>query len=230
MQYTILAADDEIELLDVLEMYMNQEDFLLIKAVNGIDALKLFEENEVHILLLDIMMPEMDGFSVLRKIRENSTIPAIMISARNADHDKILGLELGADDHISKPYNPLEVIARVKAQLRRMYAYTTSEDMNKGDILYKNLLINVSEGTFSKDGTEIQLTSTEFRLLTKFMQNPGKVFTRRQLYEFVWEDSFYGDDNTVAVHISNLRNKIEEDPKNPVLIKTIIGLGYKIEK
>ena len=176
------------------------------------------------------MMPDLDGFSVLRKIRETSTIPTIMISARDADYDKILGLELGADDYISKPYNPLEVIARVKAQLRRVYAYTTAEDINKEDILYhKNLAINISEGTFSKDGCKIQLTSTEFKLLTKFMQNPGKVYTRRQLYEFVWEDSFYGDDNTVAVHISNLRYKIEENPKNPVLIKTIIGLGYKME-
>ena len=231
MQYTILAADDEIEILDALELYMLQDDFRLIKASDGREALTLFEENEVHMLLLDIMMPELDGFSVLRKIRETSTIPAIMISARDADYDKILGLELGADDYIAKPYNPLEVMARVKAQLRRRYAYAVPEETDKRDVLtHKNLVLNIAEGTFTKDGNEIKLTSTEFKLLWQFMQNPGRVYTRRQLYEFVWEDAFYGDDNTVAVHISNLRNKLEDDPKKPLFFKTIKGLGYKMEK
>ena len=231
MQYTILAADDETEILDVLELYMIKEGFSFIKASDGLQALDLFSKRDVHIVLLDIMMPGLDGFSVLRKIRETSTIPAIMLSARDADYDKILGLELGADDYISKPYNPLEVIARIKAQLRRQYAYTPSESQNSAEILYhKNLTLNLAEGTFKKDHLEIQLTSTEFRILRLFMEKPGRIYTRRQIYEFIWDDSFYGDDNTVAVHISNLRNKIETDPKRPNPLKTIKGLGYKLEK
>lgn len=229
MEYTILAADDETEILDALELYMNKDGFQLIKASTGLEALDFFYKNEVHLVLLDIMMPGLDGFSVLRKIREKSTVPAIMISARHADYDKILGLELGADDYISKPFNPLEVIARVKAQLRRRYAYLPPLTPEKNEtITHKNLSMNLSEGVFLKGGKEISLTSTEMKMLKLFMDNPGRVFTRRQIYEHVWEDSFAGGDNTVLVHISNLRNKLDDADRPSSYIKTIKGLGYKI--
>ena len=231
MQYTILAADDEVEILDALQLYMQKEGFELITAPTGAAALALFEKHEVHMVLLDVMMPEIDGFSVLRKIRETSTIPAIMISARDADYDKILGLELGADDYIAKPFNPLEVVARVKAQLRRRYAYTSSDENSEEKIIqHKNLSLNMAEGIITKDNQEIPLTATEFKLLALFIKNPGRIYTRRQLYEFVWEDPFYEDDSTVIVHLSNIRNKIEDDPKKPTFIRTIKGLGYKMEK
>jgi len=232
MRYTILAADDESEILDALELYMLKEDFDFIKVTNGSDAFDFFSQNTVHLVLLDIMMPLMDGFAVLKKIRETSTIPAIMLSARDADYDKILGLELGADDYIAKPFNPLEVIARIKAQLRRRYDYTppTKESATTDTLSYHNLLLNISEGTLYKNEEEIQLTYTEFKLLKLLMENPGRIFTRQQLYEFVWNDHYYGDDNTVFVHISNLRNKMENDPKKPLILKTIKGLGYKMEK
>lgn len=231
MKYTILAADDEQEILDALELYMHKEGFVFIKASNGAEAIEHFKNNTVHMVLLDIMMPQMNGYTALKTIRETSEVPAIMVSARDADYDKILGLELGADDYISKPYNPLELIARIKALLRRYYAYAPSTLGAQSDELKQhNLVLNIAEGTLCKDNVHISLTSTEFKLLRVFMETPGRIYTRQQLYENIWDDPYYGDDNTVAVHISNLRNKIEMDPKNPAILKTIKGLGYKMEK
>lgn len=229
MEYKILAADDEIELLDALELYLSKENITLIKAKDGLEAMNLFYSEEVHLLLLDIMMPKIDGFSVLRRIREKSKVPAIMITARGEDYDKILGLELGADDYISKPFNPLEVVARIKAQLRRNYDY--NEYSNKKEILNLfDLELNMEEGTLKKSNILIPLTSTEIKILYLLMKSPGRIFTKGQIFENVWEDAFVGDDNTIMVHISNLRNKIEADPKHPKILKTIKGLGYKLEK
>lgn len=229
MEYKVLAADDEMELLDALELYMVREDIQLIKAEDGIKAMELFRKESPHLVLLDIMMPGLDGFSVLKKIREESRVPVIMLTARGEDYDKILGLELGADDYISKPFNPMEVVARIKAQIRRNYAY---QDFGEEEckITMFGLTLNRQEGTVYKEGTEIALTKTEFLILELLMRNAGRIFTKNQIIDYVWGDDYMADDNTVMVHISNLRSKIEERPKTPVMLKTIKGLGYKFEK
>lgn len=228
MKYTVLAADDETELLDTLELYAERDNIRLLKTDNGISALELFRAEQPHLLLLDIMMPGLDGFQVLRKIREESRVPAIMLTARTEDYDKILGLELGADDYITKPYNPLVVMARIKAQLRRNYDYhesDTPQELSCGDIV-----INVGEGIVTKNGEPVELTKTEFKILELLVKNKGRILTKQQIFSYAWGDEFISDDNTVMVHISNLRAKIEDDPKNPKLLRTIKGLGYKAEK
>lgn len=230
MEYKILAADDEMELLDALELYMDRENFTLIKAGNGIEALELFKKEEPHMVLLDIMMPGLDGFTVLRKIREESKVPAIMLTARGEDYDKILGLELGADDYITKPYNPMEVIARIKAQLRRNYDYQENKVVENEIITCFHISLNLQEGTVTRDGKEIELTKTEFKILELLMKTPGRIYTKQQIFAYAWGDEYIADDNTIMVHISNLRGKIEEEPKKPKLLKTVKGLGYKFEK
>ncbi len=226
--YKILVADDELELIDPLRLFFEKEGLELIEAEDGLKCLELFKKEQVHLLILDIMMPGMDGFEVLRQVRKKSKVPAIMVTARTADYDKILGLELGADDYITKPYNPMEVLARVKAQLRRCYDYGELED--KEEIKVGNLSLNILEALLKKDKTAIELTKTEFLILELFMKNPGRIFTKQQIFDYVWDEPYLGDDNTILVHISNLRSKIEDDPKKPTKIKTIKGLGYKLEK
>ena len=230
MDYKILAADDEAELLDILELYLERERICIRKAKDGIEAMKLFGREDFHLVLLDIMMPGLDGFAVLRRIRESSRIPAVMLTAKDQDYDKILGLELGADDYITKPYNPLEVVARIKAQLRRNYDYWQETKEEKKELELRGVKLNVEEGTVKRDGREIEITSTEFRILKMFMERPGGIFTKQQIFERVWEEPYAGDDNTVMVHISNLRKKLEEGEGKEPLIKTVKGLGYKVEK
>lgn len=229
-KYVILAADDEWELLDTLELFLARENMVLVKAKDGKEALALFESEQPDLVLLDIMMPEMDGFSVLRKIREQSRIPAIMMTARTEDYDKILGLELGADDYVTKPYNPMEVVARVKAQLRRTYSYAEPIAEKERVISMFDLKLNLQECSLEKKGEAILLTKTEYKILELLMKSPGRVYTKQQIFDYAWEDMYMGEDSTLMVHISNLRNKIEDDPKNPVMIKTVKGLGYKFEK
>lgn len=230
MEYKVLAADDEIELLDALELYTIHEKIQLIKTGNGIEALELFRREMPHLVLLDVMMPGLDGFSVLRKIREESKVPAIMLTARGEDYDKILGLELGADDYVTKPFNPMEVVARIKAQLRRNYDYQDVAVANNNEIILFGLTLNKEEGTICKNGNFIELTKTEFLILELLMRNPGHIFTKHQIIDYAWGNDFMADDNTVMVHISNLRAKIEDNPKSPQMLKTIKGLGYKFEK
>lgn len=228
-RFVVLAADDEVELLDALELFMGKENMQLIKAADGVTVLELFETYQPDIVLLDIMMPGIDGFAVLRKIREKSRIPALMMTARTEDYDKILGLELGADDYITKPYNPLEVMARVKAQLRRCYDYQEAKEETEVLCAF-DLELNPAECQVWKGGKEISLTKTEFKILELLMKTPGRIYTKQQIFDYSWEDTYMGDDSTIMVHISNLRNKIEDEPKKPKLIKTIKGLGYKFEK
>lgn len=231
MEYRILAADDEIELLDVLELFLQKEKLKLIKARDGVEAYSCFKSSHPHLVLLDIMMPKMDGFAVLRQIRLESKIPAIMLTARDQDYDKILGLELGADDYITKPYNPIEVTARIKAQLRRSYDYDAGGgDKDVSEIRHSNLVLRPKEGALYKNGLVISLTGTELRILELLMRNPGRIFTKQQIFDFAWKEEFLGDDNTIMVHVSNLRSKLEDDPKQPRLLKTVKGLGYKFEK
>lgn len=230
MNYVVLAADDEIELLDILQLYMAREKIQLLKAKDGLEAMNMFSKHEVHLLLLDVMMPRLDGFAVLRRIREESKVPAIMCTAKGEDYDKILGLELGADDYITKPYNPMEVVARIKAQLRRNYDYLVDENGEKNIISVSNLKLNIEEGTLYRNKERIILTKTEFLILKLLMSNMGRILTKNQIYNYAWEEDYVGDDSTVMVHISNLRAKIEDNAKNPTFIKTIKGLGYKFEK
>ena len=228
MQYTILAADDETELIDALELYAERDGIKLLKADNGITALEIFRREKPHLVLLDIMMPGLDGFQVLRRIREESKVPAIMLTARGEDYDKILGLELGADDYITKPYNPLVVMARIKAQLRRNYDYheeTASEKLTCGDVS-----LDPAAGTVTKGGSTVELTKTEYLILEYLLKNKGRILTKQQIFAYAWGDEFIADDSTVMVHISNLRAKIEDDPKSPKLLRTVKGLGYKAEK
>lgn len=229
-KYVIMAADDELELLEPLELFIARENMILVKAKDGKEALEVFASEQPDLILLDIMMPEMDGFSVLRKIRETSRVPAIMMTARTEDYDKILGLELGADDYVTKPYNPMEVVARVKAQLRRTYSYAEPLAEKESELCMFDLVLNLRECSLRKNGENILLTKTEYRILELLMKSPGRVYTKQQIFDYAWEDMYMGEDSTLMVHISNLRNKIEDDPKNPVMIKTVKGLGYKFEK
>ena len=226
MEYTVLGADDETELLDSLELFLNKEGIKIIKADNGISALELFKTKRPHMVLLDVMMPGLDGFSVLRKIREMSHVPAIMLSARSQDYDKILGLELGADDYISKPFNPMEVVARIKAQLRRNYDY---HDTYHRVYSAYGIELDTDAKSVTRDGESISLTGTEYKLLELLMPHPGHIFTKQQIYEYIWNGENMVDDSTVMVHISNLRNKLKRSNED-VIIKAVKGLGYKFEK
>ncbi len=229
-KYQILAADDEEELLDILELYLEREGIGIRKAGDGIQAMRLFKNEAFDLALLDVMMPGLDGFAVLRKIRQTSRIPAIMLTAKDQDYDKILGLELGADDYITKPYNPLEVVARIKAQLRRNYDYRQELKEEKKELSLRGVRLNLAEGTVMRGGRSIEVTSTEFGILKMFLERPGVIFTKQQIFERVWEEPYAGDDNTVMVHISNLRKKLEEGEEKAPLIRTVKGLGYKAEK
>ena len=227
MEYTVLGADDEVEILDSLELFLGKEGIRLIKADNGISALELFKEKKPNMLLLDVMMPGLDGFSVLRKVREISHVPVIMLTAKAEDYDKILGLELGADDYISKPFNPMEVVARIKAQLRRNYDYH-----EKFDKVYKafGIELNTDAKSVTAGGESIALTGTEYKILELLMPHPGHIFTKQQISEYVWENDYAADDSTIMVHISNLRNKLKKADKEASMIKAVKGLGYKFEK
>lgn len=230
MEYKVLAADDETELLDALELYTERENIRLIKADNGITALELFQREKPQLVLLDIMMPGLDGFAVLKKIREKSNIPAIMLTAKGEDHDKILGLDIGADDYITKPYNPMVVVARIKAQLRRCYDYSDSSAKTSEELKAFDIVLSKAEGRVIKNGKPVELTKTEFLILRLLMENRGRIFTKKQIFDYSRDSEFIADDNTVMVHISNLRSKIEDDPHSPKILKTIKGLGYKIER
>ena len=230
--YTILIADDEVELVNALELYFKKENLSLIKAENGLQALELFNERHPDLVLLDVMMPEMDGFTVLSEIRRTSQVPAIMLTARSESIDQIKGLSLGADDYIVKPYVPQEVIARVKAQLRRSYRYSEQmlSDSRKRPVLtYGDITLDQNSARLMRAGEVIALSATEYRIMELFMSSPGKIFTKRQIYESAWSDAYVSDDNTVMVRISSIRHKLHDDPKHPKIIVTVKGLGYKFE-
>jgi DNA-binding response OmpR family regulator len=230
MKYKILAADDEVELLDILRLYFEKENMDFFQAKDGLEAIRLFEEYHPDIVMLDIMMPGKDGLDVLKYIRKKSKIPAIMVTARMQDYDKILGLELGADDYITKPYNPLEVVARVKAQLRRNYDYLDNTSNELKTITIGDITLQLDEGNVICYGSEIPLTGIEFHILKLLMENPGRIYTKAQIFNQVWQDSYLFDNNTIMVHMSNIRKKIERDPAKPQYLKTVKGLGYKFEK
>ena len=224
MQSTVLIAEDDKDIRELLKLYLESEGYRILEAENGRHALELAQKEQPDMAVLDVMMPEMNGLEVTRALRKSSEIPILILSAKSTDNDKILGLNLGADDYIAKPFNPMEIVARVKAQLRRTVRAS-------GEILkVRELSLNTTSFVLTKNDKQIFLTPTEYKILAQLMKSPGQIFTRVQLYEAVAGDFFSNDDNTMMVHISKLREKIEDDPKSPKYIITVRGLGYKIEK
>lgn len=225
---TILVADDENDIRNLVKISLEENGYTVVTAENGKQALDIIQTQTIHLAILDVMMPVLDGFNLLRKIREKSTIPVIFLTARTNDMDKVLGLGLGADDYLSKPFSITEMLARVGAQLRRNNEYLSHKEMSTPTIEYGDLTIDREKCCTFKAGNPIELGVKEYKLLLHFLENPERVFTKRQLYHAVWDEEFYFDDNTVMVHISRLRNKIEDDPQNPEYLKTIRGIGYKL--
>ena len=231
---TILICDDDKDIVSALDIYLSSEGFATLKAYDGLECLRLAESNPVDLILLDIMMPGLDGIRTTAKLREKYNVPIILLTAKSEDADKVLGLNIGADDYITKPFNPIEVIARVKSQLRR---YTSLGGKNGGGsaddpALLTNGGIVMDDGAkvVTVDGEQVSFTPLEYNILLLLMKNPGRVFSTSQIYELVWNDPSLGSENTVAVHIRHLREKIEIDPANPRYIKVVWGLGYKMEK
>ena len=225
----MLVVDDDKEIRDGIEIYLKNEGYTVIKAKDGIEAIEKLNEHEVHLIILDIMMPRLDGISTTFKIRENKNIPIIILSARSEDTDKILGLQIGADDYITKPFNPIELIARVKSQLRRYVKLGTYKGMDK-IIDIKGLTLEQTAKRVAVNGEDVKLTPIEYKIVELLMTNAGRVFSINEIYERVWKEPGYNAENTVAVHIRKIREKIEIDPKNPRFLKVVWGIGYKIEK
>ncbi len=230
MAIKVLVADDEKEIRNLLRLYLENESFEVVEAQDGPGTLEAVRINKPDICLLDIMMPGIDGLQVMKKIREESNIPIIIISARTADAERILGLNLGADDYIPKPFNPLEVVARVKSHMRRFTDLGSAATVaHKEDLKVKDLTLDTDSCVLTKDDETIELTPVEFKIMELFMQSPGKVFTKQQIYEYAWGDDFIVSDNNIMVSISKLRTKLdEEDPSR--YIKTLRGLGYRMDK
>jgi len=225
----ILVCDDDKEILDAITIYLVNEGYKVFKASDGIDALVVVEENEIHLIIMDIMMPKMDGLRATMKLRENNSIPIIMLSAKSEDTDKIMGLNMGADDYITKPFNPLELIARVKSQLRR---YTSLGSLEAKSNVYKTggLVIDDESKIITVDGDEVRLTPVQYKILKVLIANAGRVFSIDEIYEKVWNETAFNAENTVAVHIRKIREKIEINPKEPKYLKVVWGIGYKVEK
>lgn len=227
---TILVCDDDREIVEAIDIYLTQEGYQVLKAYDGIEALEMLKNNEVHLLVIDVMMPRLDGLRATLKIRQESSIPIIILSAKSEDADKILGLNVGADDYVTKPFNPLELTARVKSQLRR-YTKLGNKKVNN-DSLYQTggLIINDDLKEVTIDGEPVKLTPIEYNILLLLVKNQGKVFSINQIYENIWNEEAIGADNTVAVHIRHIREKIEVNPKDPRYLKVVWGVGYKVEK
>ena len=224
----ILIVEDSNEIIELIKIYLEQEEYDILTSGDGEEAIELFETEELNLIVLDIMLPKLNGYEVIKRIRKQSNIPVIILSAKTQDTDKILGLNLGADDYLSKPFNPLELVARINAQMRRFYNLGGSRELQNERITIGDLTLDQRECKLYRDNEEIELTYMEYKLLKLFMTEPGRVFTKAQLFETVWENEYYTD-NTVVVYISKLRDKIEKDTKNPKIIKTVRGLGYRFE-
>ncbi|WP_341424935.1 response regulator transcription factor [Clostridium beijerinckii] len=226
---SVLVVDDEKEIVELIDFYLKNNGYNTFRALNGNEALEIFEKEQVDIMILDIMMPGLDGKEVLRKVREKINTPIIFLSAKGEDIDKIDGLFLGADDYLAKPFNPIELIARVKALLRRSIVFNNQLEESTSIVINEHLKLDEKACKIYKDDKELQLTSFEYKLMNFLMNNRNKVFTKGQLYEHVWDQSYLGDEKIIMVYISKLREKIEDSPKEPKYIKTIRGLGYMFE-
>lgn len=223
----ILLVEDDLEISKMLSDYLAKENFEMVCAADGRKACALFDESEFNIILLDLMIPGINGMDVMQYIRQRSMVPIIIISAKDTDADKTLGLGLGADDYITKPFSVTEVLARIKAGIRRSTQYNTEFDEPK-QLMAGELVMNLSDYTVRKAGKKIDLTAKEFEILKLLLKNPKKVYTKAQMYSMVWNDAYVGDENAVNVHISRLRNKIEDDPRSPKYIVTVWSIGYKL--
>ena len=227
--YNILICDDEKDIVNALKIYLNDTNYHFLEAFDGEEAVHMVETNEVHLVLMDIMMPKMDGIQAMIKIRERSNVPVILLTAKSEDTDKILGLNVGADDYITKPFNPVEVAARVRSQLRR-YFQLGSGALRPEGLTLGTIQMDDREKTVAVDGDPVALTPTEYDILKLLLEHPGQVFSPREIYRKVWKDAPFGSENTVAVHIRHLREKIEIDPAHPRYLKVVWGLGYKMEQ
>ena len=227
---TILVCDDDREIVDAIEFYLSQEGYRILKAYDGVQAVEMLEQEDVQLLLIDIMMPKLDGLRATLKIREKSSIPIIILSAKSEDADKILGLNIGADDYVTKPFNPLELVARVKSQLRRYTKLGNAMDENQKIYQTGGLVMNDDLKEVTVDGEPVKLTPIEYNILLLLVKNQGKVFSINQIYESIWNEDAIGADNTVAVHIRHIREKIEINAKEPRYLKVVWGIGYKVEK
>lgn len=229
--YNILVCDDDKEIVNAIEIYLSKEGYHILKAYDGQEALDIMKKHEIHLLILDIMMPKMSGIDVAKKVREDKAVPIIMLSAKSEDYDKILGLNTGADDYVTKPFNPMELVARVNSQIRR---YTSLgaivKEKEKNTYQTGDLIIHDDTKQVIVEGKEIKLTPTEYNILKFLTKNKGVVFSIEQIYENVWEDEAYGAENIIAVHIRHIREKIEINPREPKYLKVIWGIGYKMEK
>lgn len=227
----ILVCDDDKEIVEAIDIYLAQEGYEVLKAYDGVEALKILETEQIDLLIIDVMMPKLDGIRATLKIREDNNMPIIILSAKSEDADKILGLNIGADDYVTKPFNPLELIARVKSQIRR-YTKLGSTVSGEESAIYTvgGLVVNDDRKEVTVDGEPVKLTPLEYSILLLLVKNQGKVFSISQIYEDIWNEDAIGVDNTVAVHIRHIREKIEINPKEPRYLKVVWGVGYKIEK
>lgn len=233
MKYKILVVEDDKDIAEVIRLYLENEGFEVIQAQDGLTGYEMMQSENVNLAVVDIMLPRLNGYDLVRKVRENSNIPLLILSAKNLDSDKILGLNLGADDYMTKPFNPLELVARVKSNIRRYYSLgSRQEEEEKEEKIWQvgELVLDEDAVTLTKGGVPVIITPTEYKMLALFMKSPGKVFTKQQIYQEVNGECYVNDDNTLMVHISNLRDKIEDNPREPKYIKNIRGIGYKIEK
>ena len=227
----ILVCDDDKDIVEAIDIYLTQEGYEVLKAYDGDEAIKVLKSNEVDLLIMDVMMPRLDGIRATLKIRENMSLPIIILSAKSEDADKILGLNIGADDYMTKPFNPLELVARVKSQLRRYTQLgSTARSDNQSEFRTGGLVIRDDLKEVTVDGEKVKLTPIEYNILLLLVKNQGKVFSINQIYENIWNEDAIGADNTVAVHIRHIREKIEINPKEPRYLKVVWGVGYKVEK
>ncbi|SHJ54294.1 DNA-binding response regulator, OmpR family, contains REC and winged-helix (wHTH) domain [Hathewaya proteolytica DSM 3090] len=227
-QYNVLVVDDDREIRESIEIYLKNEGINVVEACHGMEALKRLEENHIHLIIMDLMMPKMDGMKATFKIRETRNIPIIILSAKSEDTDKILGLNIGADDYMTKPFNPLELVARVKSQLRRYMDFGHVYDENEINI--RGVCLDKNTKIVRVNGEDVTLTPTEYKILELLMEHSGKVYSIQEIYTKVWKEPFYNGENTVAVHIRRIREKIEINPKEPEYLKVVWGIGYKFEK
>lgn len=226
---TILVCDDDKEIVEAIQIYLEQEGYEVLTAYDGMQALAQIRQNRIDLLVIDVMMPKLDGIHATMKIREESKVPVIIISAKSEDADKILGLNIGADDYVTKPFNPLELIARVKSQLRR---YTKLGSAQSSEHVFQTgeLVVDDERKEVTVDGEPVRMTPVEYKILLLLTKNAGRVFSIEQIYEQVWNEPAYSPENTIAVHVRRIREKIEIDPKEPKYLKVVWGIGYKIEK
>ena len=230
--YNILVVDDDREIVRSLSRLLELEGYRVYKAYQGMEALDVLSQYPIHLIILDVMMPQLNGLSALMKIREKNNIPIIMLSAKTEESDKVLGLSMGADDYVTKPYNTAELMARVKSQLRRYFSLGAVADQENGEDLLKNggLVLNRNTKQLTVDSEPVRLTATEYKIVELLMSHPGYVFSAEEIYSRIWQEEAYGVENTVMVHIRRIREKIEITPKNPKYLKVVWGIGYKIEK